>query len=115
MICFFNNGLSFKSVDSTYTAQTGEVIFNVQDASQVTTAQLTAAFSGYTSAVAAQTKASANALIQAKIDALETTGHRAMRSILIAQLASTTPSTADVAKIQSIDSQITALRATLQS
>jgi hypothetical protein len=54
MFAFSNNGLNFRAVDKNYVAQTGEVLFDVMDASDVTAAQLTSAFSGYAAAISAQ-------------------------------------------------------------
>ena len=47
---YYNNGLSYKTELSTYTVQTGEVIFT----STPTTAQLESAFSGYDAAMLSQ-------------------------------------------------------------
>jgi len=46
MFCYFNNGLSFKSVESDYVAQSGEVLFS----SYATSEELKLAFPEYNSA-----------------------------------------------------------------
>jgi hypothetical protein len=50
MFCYFNNGMSWRTVAPGYLAQSGEVLFS----SPPTSAQLTAAFSGYAAAATAQ-------------------------------------------------------------
>ncbi len=50
MLCYSNNGLSYKTVDSTYVAQAGEVLFSTTP----TVEQLTAAFSGYVNSIKVQ-------------------------------------------------------------
>lgn len=52
VLCYYNNGLSFRTVDSTYIAQAGEVLFLVTP----TTDQLTAAFPNYSYTVKHQAK-----------------------------------------------------------
>jgi len=70
MICFSNNGQSNRSVDPAYVAQTGEALFKVDYANQVTNDQLTAAFAGYLTEYQQQK----NALINAQRDTLEQAG-----------------------------------------
>lgn len=53
--CYFNNGLSFRAVSADYVPVSGEVVFQTVP----TVAQLTAAFTGYAAAVAAQQAANA--------------------------------------------------------
>jgi hypothetical protein len=54
MFCYNNNGFGFRAVDSDYVAQTGEVLFNVMDSTDVTESQLLAAFSGRVTAIKQQ-------------------------------------------------------------
>lgn len=61
MLCYYNNGLSYKTEKSNYTVQSGEVLFSTTP----TTAQLTAAFSGYAAAALAAAKVTAEAPIKA--------------------------------------------------
>lgn len=65
---YYNNGLSYKTELSTYTVQTGEVIFT----STPTTEQLESAFSGYDAAVLAQAKTTKESQIQALLDQTNT-------------------------------------------
>ena len=58
--CYYNNGLSSKTVNNLYAAQTGEVLFSATP----TTAQLTAAFSGYAATILAQAKITAETPIK---------------------------------------------------
>jgi len=46
-----NNGLTFRAVASESDITTGEVYFNVDSPSEITTTELAAAFSGYAAAV----------------------------------------------------------------
>jgi hypothetical protein len=46
---YFNNGLSYRAVDSSYVAQSGEAVFSGTPTSD----QLTSAFAGYAAAVGA--------------------------------------------------------------
>jgi hypothetical protein len=69
IFAYSNNGLSFRSVASDYVAQAGEVVFT----GIPTSAQLSAAFSGYTAAIAAQSRAPLIASAQAALDRSDTT------------------------------------------
>jgi len=53
VLCYYNNGLSYKKVKSIYTVSDGEVLFDATP----TTAQLESSFSGYSNAVKAQKSA----------------------------------------------------------
>lgn len=108
--CYYNNGLSSKIVDSTYVAQTGEVLFSETP----TTEQLTTAFSGYVAAVSSQEKTTNNFSLLTQIAELESQGHRASRTITIALASGKTPDATDLTKLQSVETQIAALRAKLQ-
>jgi hypothetical protein len=131
MFAYFNNGINLKSVDPSYVAQTGEVLF----LDYATPAELTAAFPGYAAAAAAQAVAQANAPIIAQVAALQSAQADSVRALVL-QLAASLPVpttgagtitqvdpatgavTAGVdplTTLQSIDSQISTLYGTLQS
>ncbi len=66
---YSNNGLSFRMVAPSYLAESGEVVFSGVPTSD----QLAAAFTGYTAAVAAQTRAPLITSAQAALDRSDTT------------------------------------------
>jgi hypothetical protein len=68
-LCYFNNGLSFRTVDAGYTAQSGEVLF----AETPTPTELTNAFSGYASAITAESWGTYQAQAQAALDKADIT------------------------------------------
>jgi hypothetical protein len=70
MFCYSNNGLSFRAVDSDYVAQTGEILFNVMNSTDVTEVQLLAAFPGRATAIKAQKIAELGATYQTKYNNL---------------------------------------------
>jgi hypothetical protein len=70
MFCASNNGLAIRAVTNDYVAQTGEVLFNVMDMSEITDEQLTAAFPGRAVAIKAQKITELNAEYQTKYDVL---------------------------------------------
>jgi hypothetical protein len=53
VLCYYNNGLAYKKVKSTYTVSDGEILFNTTP----TIAQLESSFSGYGKAVKVQKSA----------------------------------------------------------
>lgn len=69
VLCYYNNGLDYKIVDSAYIVQVGEVIFNTAP----TEDELKAAFPGYTLAVKQQKITQLNAEYQVKFEDLAMT------------------------------------------
>jgi hypothetical protein len=67
LLCYYNNGLSSKIVDSTYVPQVGEVIF----ATTPTVTELTSSFTDYTSITKQQSITALNQTAAAKITAKE--------------------------------------------
>lgn len=66
MLCYFNNGLSYKTVDSTYAVTDGEVLFS----NTPTIEELKSKFSGYTVAYKQQQITKLDAEYQPQFDAL---------------------------------------------
>jgi len=110
---YSNNGVNFRTISQASDAQTGEVVLNWEPDLQVTEAQLEAAFPGRAAALAAQAKATANAALQAQMDALDGGGQaRSVRAMLLAIGGGDATS---LAKLQALEAQIAPLRAQLQS
>lgn len=103
MYAYNNNGFSFRAVENTYTAQTGEVLFS----DYATEAQLKAAFPGYAATQLEKLKAQNNAPILTQITALEQKQLRPLREYALGD-------TTALPRIQAIDSEIAVLRAQLK-
>ena len=97
-LCYYNNGLSYKTVDSTYTAVEGETIFPITP----TTAELTAAFSGY-----------AEAYKQQQVDALDAKYQPQFQELQLAWTAAYMQG--DITIADNVKSDYTALRSEYQT
>lgn len=99
MLCYSNNGFSFRAVDGDFAPQTGEVMF--QDIP--TADQLDVAFPGYKAATA---KTESNAIVLAQIATLEASvTQRRIREAALTDAGKTW--------LADVDSQITTLRGAL--
>lgn len=103
MICYNNNGFSFRAVNNDYAVQSGEILFS----DYATEAQLKAAFSGYADAQSEQLKVQNNAAILSQITSLEQKQLRPLREYAIGD-------TTALPRIQAIDSEIAVLRVQLK-
>ena len=103
MFCYKDNGISFFACDGNYVPQAGEFLFSTY----ATPEQLSAAFPNYTTTLASINKEVANAPILAQIAALEAKQARSVREVLCGM-------TTSQAYLNSLNSQITILRGTLQ-
>ena len=108
MYCYCNNGLSMRAVDPGYEPQEGEVLFEAIP----TPEELSGAFPGYAGATVALATANVNAAILAQMDALDGGGQA--RAIRGAVLAAGLPASADLTRLQALEAQVAALRATLR-
>ena len=112
MRVYSNHGFTMRLEAEGYQAQEGEWIpADAELDLQPSEADLAAAFPGYQDAAAALAKAAANAPIQAQMDALDGGGQA--RAIRGAVLAAGLPASPELARLQALDAQVAALRATL--
>lgn len=76
MYAYFNNGLSLRSVDADYEAQSGEVLF----ADVATSDQLAEAFAGYSSALTVENRQDLVRQAQAALDRTDMVAIRCIKA-----------------------------------
>ena len=113
MRVYSNNGFTMRLEAEDYQAQEGEWI--PADAALDTVPaeeDLQGAFPGRAALVASTEKEAANSVIQAQMDALDGGGQA--RAIRGAVLAGGLPASDDLTRLQALEAQVAALRATLR-
>ena len=102
-LAYSNNGLSFRSVDPSWTLGDGEVLFDHSP----TDDELSVAFPSYISDKQATEK---NKQIISELDDIDYRSSRPIRSILLSQLLGSSPNPADVSKLSDLNARADALR-----